>query len=65
MTGATGEPVGDLRGALAEIAREAIAKDSILQAGAAFALGVLAEAADCQPGWSTDDVADALLGSRS
>jgi hypothetical protein len=50
-----------LHEALAEIAKEAVAKDSILQAGVAFALGTLAEAADCQPGWTTDDVADALL----
>jgi hypothetical protein len=50
----------NLRDALREIEREATTGDSILQPGAAFALGTLAEAADARPGWTSDDVADAL-----
>jgi hypothetical protein len=50
----------NLRDALREIEREATTGDNILQPGAAFALGALAEAAGAGPGWTSDDVADAL-----
>jgi hypothetical protein len=47
--------------ALAEIEREATTGDSILQAGAAFALAALAEAGGAGPGWKIDDLARSLM----
>jgi hypothetical protein len=49
-----------VRRAIREIEEEATAKDSILQPGAAFALGCLGDAVDCGPGWTANDLADAL-----
>jgi len=47
--------------AVREIESEAVAKDSILQAGAAFALGTLADAVKAGPGCTAEDMARALL----
>jgi hypothetical protein len=55
----------NLRDALREIEREATTGDNILQPGAAFALGALAEAAGAGPGWTSDDVADALTAGEA
>jgi hypothetical protein len=50
--------------AIREIEAESGAADSILQPGAAFALGCLGLAVDCGPGWTAEDVAAALTGER-
>lgn len=47
--------------ALQEIAEESTRGDSILQPGAAYALGCLAAAVDAGPGTTVEDMADAIL----
>jgi hypothetical protein len=47
--------------ALAEIETESTSRTSLCQPGAAFALGLLAEAVDAQPGCTVEDIAFALL----
>lgn len=59
---ATPPTVAALRAALREIERES-GEHSILQPGAAFALGVLAEICAAGPGCTADDLADALAAT--
>lgn len=47
--------------ALEEIETESASRTSLCQPGAAFALGLLAEAADAQPGCTAGDITEALL----